>query len=319
VHGRAGRVETVAAAEAHLALFYRDSEEYLGAISSFVAPALAAGEAVAIAVPGPRKLNLVREALDDDATEIELLDMAELGRNPARIISSVQGMIDRRGGPLHYVGEPIWPGRSPEEIREATRHEALTNLAWPGARIRALCPYDASALDAYVLDDAERTHPGVIRDGEPSDSPRYRGSAVPDRCETRLPDPPGDAAELRFGPRDLGQVRRAIADRAADAGLGQERVDDLVTAVNELAANTIRHARGHGRVWVWSPAGEVICQVVDPGHITDPLVGRRQPGPAADGGMGLWVVNQLCDLVELRTTVEGTAVRVHVNATPAVA
>ena len=31
------------------------------------------------------------------------------------------------------------------------------------------------------------------------------------------------------------------------------------------------------------------------------------------GGLGLWLANQLCDLVQVRSSPEGTAVRVHVS------
>ena len=93
-----------------------------------------------------------RPSSEDRAAQIELLDMCELGRNPGRIIPAVLGMIERHGDrPLRYVGEPIWSGRSPEEVREATRHEALINFAWPDADIRVLCPYDVASLDDQVL------------------------------------------------------------------------------------------------------------------------------------------------------------------------
>ena len=32
------------------------------------------------------------------------------------------------------------------------------------------------------------------------------------------------------------------------------------------------------------------------------------------GGRGLWIVNQLCDLVQIRSAPSGTVVRVHVHA-----
>ncbi|MGH2884858.1 MAG: MEDS domain-containing protein, partial [Solirubrobacteraceae bacterium] len=119
--------------EAHQALFYQDSSEYLEGIFDFIDPALDRQEAVAIAVPEPR-VRLLELELGDRTASVELLDMVELGRNPGRIIPAVFGMIERHAGrPLRYVGEPIWSGRSPEEIREAARHEALINLAWPGA------------------------------------------------------------------------------------------------------------------------------------------------------------------------------------------
>src|SRR5947209_11730349 len=138
---------------AHQALFYRGDDDYIDGVLDFIAPALEAGEPIAVAVPGPRAA-LLRERLSGLDADIDMLDMFELGRNPGRIIPAVHGLLAKHGGRLlHYVGEPIWPGRSPEEIREATRHEALINLAWPGAEIRVLCPYDTAALDDSVPAD----------------------------------------------------------------------------------------------------------------------------------------------------------------------
>jgi hypothetical protein len=37
----------------------------------------------------------------------------------------------------------------------------------------------------------------------------------------------------------------------------------------------------------------------DGGHIADPLAGRHQLSEDDLSGRGLWIVNQLCDLVEL--------------------
>jgi Histidine kinase-like ATPase domain len=54
----------------------------------------------------------------------------------------------------------------------------------------------------------------------------------------------------------------------------------------------------------------VIFQVEDSGHIADPLAGRRLQATGV-GGLGLWMVNQLCDLVEVRTSAAGTKVRTH--------
>jgi anti-sigma regulatory factor (Ser/Thr protein kinase) len=297
----------------HHALFYRDAEEYVDGVSQFVAPALAAGEPVAIAVPGA-KAGLLRERLGDLAEEIEILDMVELGRNPARIIPAVEMMLAKHDGQLlHYVGEPIWPGRSEEEVREATKHEALINLAWPGARIRVLCPYDATALDQRVLADAERTHPQLIRGGEHRPSAAYNGPTVPIACEQPLSASPPDAVALSFRLDQLIDVRALVSEQATAAGMEREGVMDLVLAVNELATNAVRHGDGGGTLHVWWRSTRVVCQVDDRGRITDPLAGRRTPAPDAAGGVGLWTVNQLCDLVEVRSSGTGTTVRVHVS------
>ncbi|MGE5617378.1 MAG: MEDS domain-containing protein [Candidatus Woesearchaeota archaeon] len=126
--GEAGRT--------HQALLYRGDREYLDSVLRFITPALAAGEPVAAAIP-PSRGELLRRGLGGDAAKIEILNMFELGRNPARIIPAVERMLAKHSGSrLHYIGEPIWPGRSAEEEQEATRHEALINLAWPGAPIR---------------------------------------------------------------------------------------------------------------------------------------------------------------------------------------
>ena len=53
---------------------------------------------------------------------------------------------------------------------------------------------------------------------------------------------------------------------------------------------------------MWSEGGSVLCQVEDDGGpIADPLVGRRRPTLEQDGGRGLWLVNHLSDLVQIRS------------------
>jgi anti-sigma regulatory factor (Ser/Thr protein kinase) len=225
----------------------------------------------------------------------------------------MQEMLVRHDGRLlHYVGEPIWPGRSPAEIREATRHEALSNLAWSGAEIRVLCPYDAEALDHDVLADAERTHPWVINGDGGSISASY-SPTVPATSEGPLPAPPNEAAHLTFDVGELWQVRALVAATAEAAGLDEVRSTDLVLAANEVATNALKHARAPGRLQTWIAPGAVICQLEDAGHITDPLAGRHAPRPSVDGGLGLWIVNQLCDLVEVRTATSGTTIRLRMS------
>ena len=51
--------------------------------------------------------------------------------------------------------------------------------------------------------------------------------------------------------------------------------------------------------------------IADDGRIDDPLAGRKRPDVDACSGRGLWMVNQLCELVQIRSTLTGTAVRMH--------
>ena len=86
-----------------------------------------------------------------------------------------------------------------------------------------------------------------------------------------------------------------------------------------MAANTVKHARSPGSLKIWYDAREIVCQIHDEGVITDPLAGRRQPSPDALGGHGLWIVNQVCDQVEMKSDETGTTIRLrmtlpHANA-----
>ena len=81
--------------------------------------------------------------------------------------------------------------------------------------------------------------------------------------------------------------------------------------MTEVATNSIRHGSGGGTLRLWRQEDALVCEVTDPGHITDPLVGRRTPSPATQGGRGLWLANQLCDLIQVRSTPAGTTIRLH--------
>jgi anti-sigma regulatory factor (Ser/Thr protein kinase) len=89
------------------------------------------------------------------------------------------------------------------------------------------------------------------------------------------------------------------------------RADDLALAVSEVAANSVRHGGGSGVLRIWQDGDTLVCEVRDHGHIDDPLVGRALPEPMAEGQRGLWLVNQLCDLVQLRSLDDGVVVRLH--------
>ena len=111
---------------------------------------------------------------------------------------------------------------------------------------------------------------------------------------------------------DLALVRRLVERHARRAGLSEERTVDLVLAANEVAANTISHTAGGGVIHVWLTGEEILCQVHDQGWITDPMAGRVRHDPD-DRGHGLWLVNLVCDLVELRSGQTGTTIRMHMR------
>jgi anti-sigma regulatory factor (Ser/Thr protein kinase) len=115
---------------------------------------------------------------------------------------------------------------------------------------------------------------------------------------------------------DLSQVRALVLKQARAAGLDEGRASDLVLAVSEVAANTLRHARGAGRLGIWHDRDEIVCEIRDGGIITDPAPGQIKPGLDAPGGHGLWLVYQVCDEVELTSGPDGTVIRMHMLLRP---
>jgi anti-sigma regulatory factor (Ser/Thr protein kinase) len=131
-----------------------------------------------------------------------------------------------------------------------------------------------------------------------------------------LSTPPSGSEVLRYR-SNLSGVREFTAAWAHRAGLPPGQVNDLIIAAAELAANTLTHTTGPGTLTLWTTDEEVICQVEDQGHITDPLAGSIRPAPdASGGGRGLWVVHQVGDRVEIQTGPAGTTIRVHMRRSP---
>jgi anti-sigma regulatory factor (Ser/Thr protein kinase) len=306
------RLIPAASAFSHAALLYRGEDEHAHSIVAVLAAARAAASAVHAALPGGIP-GQVRQALPFPPPAVCQADMAELGRNPARIIPAGLSFANDNPGSagVYCLWEPAWPARSSAEAREIARHEALCNLAFAGRPVSILCLYDAARLGDHLIQIAEHTHPVVISGGRARASTAYLGAgAFPPGCDDPLPEPARDAVTLAY--RDqLRQVREFAAGRAKAAGLATERASDFVLAVSEVASNTLRHTRGGGVIHAWCTARELLCQVDDLGRITDPLVGRRRQPPDASGGHGLWFVNQVCDLVETRTGPGGTTTRLH--------
>jgi anti-sigma regulatory factor (Ser/Thr protein kinase) len=135
--------------------------------------------------------------------------------------------------------------------------------------------------------------------------------------ESRFPPPPADAEQLDFEVDGLHDVRSLVALAGSAAGLTRGRSGDLIVAASELAANSVRHAGGHGTARVWIDGGAIAVEVRDAGVIENPeRLDRRPPAPTAEGGRGLWIANQLCDEVAIRSGVDGTRVRLRMALDP---
>ncbi|MFI5065834.1 MAG: anti-sigma factor RsbA family regulatory protein [Streptosporangiales bacterium] len=293
----------------HEAFPYRDRAEFLAGVLSFLDPAARAGQPALVLLPADQ-LDLVRREFPAGAATVEYADITEAGANPGRLIgvwrrfaASHPGAVDLRG-----VCEPVYPGRSAAELAECELYEALLNAAFDAATpLRLMCAYDAASLPADVIASARRTHPFVTDGKTRQASPAFQPLNLAEPYARPLPAGPEDAARLPFTRGELGRLRAFVATRARDAGLAERPATALVAAVNEIATNSLQHGGGRGELRVWAESGALLCEVSDQGHLTEPLAGRLPP--AADQGAGLWLANQLTDLVQIYSGPDGTVVR----------
>jgi len=117
-----------------------------------------------------------------------------------------------------------------------------------------------------------------------------------------------------FTARQLRRLRRIVLSAARRAGLSAQRSGQLVLAVNEAATNAIKHAGGRGLVEVLQDNGNRLIAVVsDHGPGLPARVALHRPGLEATGGRGLWLMNEVCDRVEVSSDAGGTRVRLEMS------
>ncbi len=300
----------------HEAMMYDGRHQFVVGTASFIREGLAAGEPTLVMVKSD-KIGWLRDELQGEADAVQFADMDKIGRNPARIIPAWREFAHANAKPgrrLRGIGEPIWAGRRPTELVECQHHESLLNKAFADtAGFRLICPYDTSSLPPAVVDEARRSHPAVQVGGAVMQSDVYRGdNGAAYAFGDPLPEPKVPRHVLPFGIGTLQAVRKFAGRHAALAGMSEHRKDDVLFVVNEVATNSVRHAGGQGQLRAWRDRDELVFEIRDDGRIREPLVGRTRPALGQIDGMGLWLVNQLCELVQVRSSAAGTVVRMHI-------
>ena len=112
----------------------------------------------------------------------------------------------------------------------------------------------------------------------------------------------GHVAALRGLTLDVAAGERVVIH--GPNGSGKTTLMRVLAGDRDPSAGTVR---------VWKENGTLLCEVQDEGRIEAPLAGRIKPRPDQLTGRGLWLVNQLCDLVQIRSSEQGNVVRLHMS------
>ncbi|WP_149259461.1 sensor histidine kinase [Actinomadura sp. K4S16] len=300
----------------HKAFMYRGTDEFLSVTVPYLESGLERGQVV-IAVAREPNLTALRDSLGARGDTVAFLDSATFYQHPVRTLRDYQSIV--KGSAPRTVcalAEPLWTGWDERQTLEWVRYESLINVVFGDSGARALCPYDAGELPQRVLDEARRTHPLLLapgHDGQNADyvDPVEFGSGCDGRFRS---DRPADTEYLPIDGDDLHALRVFVGERARRHGLAKQQAQNLVTAVNEVAANALQHGTPPIGLWVWQDGADLVCEVGDNGFWSpgpDSLTGFVPPDSALQRGFGLWTVRLLVDLMELRAGWDGTFVRLR--------
>ncbi|UNO38813.1 sensor histidine kinase [Streptomyces sp. MST-110588] len=301
---------------AHQLLLYGAQSEFVAAVEPFVRAGLVPREPVFVAT-GRRNAALLRRCLGARAGGPVFAPDGWYA-SPAQALRDYHDKARAASGGSWVVGEMPWGGLTDEQTREWARYESLLTLALTATGARHLCPYDTRALPEAVLRTARLTHPSQTGGAAPWANPAHMSPReFSASCDTvPLDEPPEECAEFFFdgSGRRIAELRGFIAAAAGAAGLPDARTDSLLLCVDEAAVNAVRHGGGHGSCRVWTTDTELLCEVNDPkGALDTALAGYLPPGTEHPDGRGLWIIRQLSDLTDTRTSEHGSTVRIHMR------
>lgn len=297
----------------HATVFYDGARQYADEAGGFLREGLERGHRALVMAPAPR-VEQLRCALGRDADEVTfveaavayapqwnvyrvLLDFAATSPEVRSCVIAEQGLL----------------GLTPVEVNDYRRLEAAINLVFADRDVDLLCPYDAVALPAHLLDIALCSHDSMRSDGRLSPNARFGDPADLLADLATVVQPPPSATTLVCGSRaDVSSARRLVHALGADAGLDADVVDDVALAVTEMLANALLHGEPPALLHVYDEGDTWVCHVHDSGRAPmDPLTGLLPPKEPSDHGYGLWLARQLCTAVDVGNDASGTHVRLH--------
>jgi anti-sigma regulatory factor (Ser/Thr protein kinase) len=282
----------------HSAFLYDSLDTYVGFLVPFICEGLERDEAVAMVAPAAH-IKPVRARLGRDAAAVRFRATEEWAVRPVRTIgvwSQVLRTTSAAGRPsTRIIHEIDVDDQNPSWVRA----ESAVNAALDGQNAHLLCPYP----DGPQAEIARRTHKIFYSDRwHLSDDYEPPSILLSEVAEPVFPAT-GDPIVVAPLGDSVADLRAHLRNRAtAEEWLPPDRVEVLVLALSELASNGIRHGGAERELRVWLNPSALVCEVADNGpHPPGPLAGYLPPVPGVVGGMGLWLVGQICDALSVRT------------------
>jgi CheY-like chemotaxis protein len=162
----------------HEALVYSNADDLVAGAAPFLREGLAADD-VALAVLRESRSELLREALDDDASRIEFVDAVGWYQSPRHALERYKRYIHHHlaqgADRVRVVAEVIWPAAPPVDWK---RYESRISFDLAPVPVSFICAYDRRELSEDIVEAAERTHPLLRSRGGPRPSPGYAESAA---------------------------------------------------------------------------------------------------------------------------------------------
>jgi hypothetical protein len=295
----------------HELLLHEDEWSLIEGTRAFVGRGLVSGGQVLVHGTEAR-LEMMRGVLEPHPNLHFALDSI-LYRVPAATLFAQQRALAESEKPLQLWSTGSLPGADMASFAAWARYESLVNEALEQFDFHGLCTYDVRDRSTDVIEAARATHPSVTAGGVRSRSSQYRQPAdFLGNVLAAAPEPPTarpNVSTTILGLEELGRVRDLVRScAAADSAVSPHTIDDLVSAVNEVAANGVVHGAPPVDITLWAGLSSVTCLVEDAGPgLADLLAGYRYP--AVTGPMGLWATRQLCrDVVVAPRAGGGTSV-----------
>jgi transcriptional regulator with XRE-family HTH domain len=164
----------------HHALIYLDVAEFVETAGPFLQEGVADGDA-ALVVTDAENAGGLREHLGDAAAAIRFADRQPWYGSPRDALIGYRQFATQAldaGAPwVRIIGEPVWAGRTAGQVQTWLRYEALLNLAFAPLPITLTCPYNETALDPAIVENARATHCRWIERGHSSPNTEFADPA----------------------------------------------------------------------------------------------------------------------------------------------